>query len=262
MPISMRTPVRRVSQNEFGDIAFEVMRHVFAIHNEIGRFFDERIYKQELAKRMPDVRLEEPINISFESFCTTLFIDVLVGDGGPFEFKAVQKLASSHRMQLLNYLLLCDLAHGKVINVRPENVEHEFVNSTLRPEDRRQFAVDSTHWNQKVPGAARMLDLLVAIMRDWGVGLGISLYEDALLHFFQPPAYEGEDIGVLIGGCQVGTQRLRLIAPGVALKLTALTRNLDQFEDHARRLLAHLDLNTLAWANFDPKQLTLTTLEK
>src|SRR5438067_8290864 len=79
MPISVRRPVRRVSQKEFGDIAFEVMRHVFAIHNEIGRFFDERIYKQELSKRMPGVRLEEPIDIAFESFCKTLFLDVLVG---------------------------------------------------------------------------------------------------------------------------------------------------------------------------------------
>jgi len=41
MPIALRVPVRRLSQREFGEIAFEVMRHVFAIHNEIGRFFDE-----------------------------------------------------------------------------------------------------------------------------------------------------------------------------------------------------------------------------
>jgi len=45
MPISNRTPIRRLSQAEFGDISFEVMRHVFAIHNDIGRFFEEKIYR-------------------------------------------------------------------------------------------------------------------------------------------------------------------------------------------------------------------------
>jgi hypothetical protein len=43
MPIALRVPVRRLSQREFGEIAFEVMRHVFAIHKEIRRFFDETI---------------------------------------------------------------------------------------------------------------------------------------------------------------------------------------------------------------------------
>ena len=45
MPISLGIPVRRISQDEFSELSFEVMREVFAIHNEIGRFFDEKIYK-------------------------------------------------------------------------------------------------------------------------------------------------------------------------------------------------------------------------
>ena len=57
MPITLRFPIRRLSQSEFGEISFEVMRHVFAIHNEIGRFFNEQIYKQELTNRLPGVRL-------------------------------------------------------------------------------------------------------------------------------------------------------------------------------------------------------------
>ena len=68
MPISLRVPIRRLSQLEFGELAFDVMRHVFAIHNEIGRLFDENIYKRELAQRLPGVRLEEPIDITFDSF--------------------------------------------------------------------------------------------------------------------------------------------------------------------------------------------------
>ena len=93
MPITTRIPIRRLSQSEFGDIAYEVMEHVFAIHNAIGRFFDERIYKLELAQRLRNVRLEEPVEVAFGSFRTTYALDVLVADGALFEFKAAESLS-------------------------------------------------------------------------------------------------------------------------------------------------------------------------
>ena len=58
MPILPSIPVNRLSQEEFRDLAFEVMQHVFAIHNEFGRFFNERVYKGEFKARMPEVDLE------------------------------------------------------------------------------------------------------------------------------------------------------------------------------------------------------------
>ena len=57
------------------------MEHVFAIHNEIGRFFDQKIQKREFAQRLPNVRLEEPVEVAFGSFRTTYGLDVLVADG-------------------------------------------------------------------------------------------------------------------------------------------------------------------------------------
>ena len=35
MPISLSEPIRRLSQEEFGELSFEVMRHVFAIQNDL-----------------------------------------------------------------------------------------------------------------------------------------------------------------------------------------------------------------------------------
>jgi GxxExxY protein len=102
MPIKTRIPIRPISQPEFRDVSFEVMRHVFAIHNELGRFFDEKIYKRELAHRLPGVHLEEPVDVTFDSFQKKYFIDVLVGDGALFEFKAAETLAGRHRAQLLH----------------------------------------------------------------------------------------------------------------------------------------------------------------
>ncbi len=111
------------------------MKHCFDIHNEIGRLFDEKIYKRILATRMPGVMLEVPLEIRFQSFYKQYLVDALVAEGGVFEFKAVEELTGRHRAQLLNYLLLCDLAHGKLINVRPESIEYEFVNTQWRCTD-------------------------------------------------------------------------------------------------------------------------------
>lgn len=52
MPIIPSITTTPVSQEAFGKIAFDVMHHVFAIHDEYGRFFDEIIYKRELSRRM------------------------------------------------------------------------------------------------------------------------------------------------------------------------------------------------------------------
>jgi GxxExxY protein len=259
MPVIVPVPIRQLSQQEFGDVAFEVMRHAFAIHNEIGRFFDEKIYKHALARRLPGVQLEVPIDVTFRSFQKRYFLDVLAGDGAIFEFKAVETLTNRHRAQLLQYLLLCDVAHGKVINVRSKDVQHEFVNTHWRQGDRIKFAVRTSDWNAAVPGAARFPDLVIAMLRDLGAGLGIALYEEAILHLMEGTI---ADIAVKIDGHGVGQQRVRLLAPGVALKVTGLNGPLEPFEDHARRLLAHVDVRAIAWVNVNMKEVTFTTLEQ
>lgn len=262
MPIILPPRIRRLSQDEFGELAFEVMRHVFAIHNELGRFFDERIYKQELAHRLPGTRLEEPIDIAYDSFQKRYFIDVLAGEGGIFEFKAVDSLARRHRAQLLHYLLLCDLAHGKVINVRSTDVQHEFVNTRWRTADRIKFDVRAGDWNGAVPGASTLQDLVISLLRDVGAGLATALYEEAITHFFGGPEQVERDVGVTVNGHEVGQQRMRLIAPGVAFKITAINGPLEPFADHARRLLTHIDLRAIAWVNITMKETTFTTLER
>ena len=69
MPIELPSPLRRISQEEIGEIAYEFMEHVFAIHREFGRLFNEGIYKLELAARISEVRLEVPIRVTFGNFC-------------------------------------------------------------------------------------------------------------------------------------------------------------------------------------------------
>lgn len=84
-------------------------------------------------------------------------------------------------------------------------------------------------------------------MRDIGAGLEISLCEEAVVHHFRGPDRVRADVPVRIRGRQVGQQPMRPIAPGVALKITGFDHSLDEFETHARRLLAHVDLHATAW---------------
>ena len=166
MPISCKHTIRPLSQREFGDIAYEVMGHVFAVHRESGRLFDETIYQAEIARRLANAVLEVPIEVAFcRRFRKLYYLDLLVAGGAIFELKTVDALVPRHTAQLLNYLLLTDSMHGKLVNMRPENVVHEFVNTTIRRVDRVSFSNDADNWREVE--ATRLKDLLVPLFRDW-----------------------------------------------------------------------------------------------
>ena len=115
--------------------------------------------------------------------------------------------------------MLCDAAHGKLINVRTENVEHEFVN-THWERLRTRFEIAAKRWNRSLPGAERLCDCLVSVLRDLETGLEIALYEAAVIHNFGGPERVESDVPVQFAGQHLGSQRMRLIAPGVSFKIT------------------------------------------
>ena len=261
MPIMPLHPVRRLTQDEFAELSYEVMRCVFEIHNEFGRFFDEKIYKRELASRFPRVEIEFPIAVTHRTFSTTYYLDALVADGGAFEFKAVEELVPRHRRQLYNYLLLLDLAHGKLVNLRLESVQHEFVNALLRPDERRVFEVCTDRWNGSIPGGEMIIEWVVSMLQDWGTGLELSLYEAAITHFLGGQERVLRDVAVQGSRQGLGHQTMRLVASGVAFKLTAFDPEFGSFEAHARRLLAHADLRAILWINIGSHKVTFVTVQ-
>ncbi|MGH7192677.1 MAG: GxxExxY protein [Candidatus Saccharimonadales bacterium] len=98
MPITVHAELRKISQDDFGHVAFEVMRHAFGIHRDLGRFFDEGIYQAELANRCSGARIEVPIEVSFEGFQKVYFVDLLVEGGAVFEIKTAEGLHDRHRV--------------------------------------------------------------------------------------------------------------------------------------------------------------------
>lgn len=88
MPIECRLNVQPVAQDAFHEIDKVAMRHAFDIHNEMGRFLDERIYQDELAYRCIKSGIEtlrEPmICVTHLDFCKLYFLDILADSGALF----------------------------------------------------------------------------------------------------------------------------------------------------------------------------------
>ena len=264
MPITCNIPLRNLNQEEFGPLAYSVLGDVYRIHNELGRYFDEQIYKRALGSCRPDVRLEEPISISFRTFHTHCKLDVLVGDGGVFEFKAAESFSPRHKAQLIHYLHLAGLSRGLLVNVRTEHVEHHFVNAPLARDERYQFVPRLRNWDSSVPAAAFLHDTLLDMLADWGTGLELPLYEEALIHFLGGLDFVVRPADVQFQDRNIWRQDFRHAAENVVFKLTAFEddESLDNFEKHARRLLDHTSLTALIWANIGRRVVTFSTLRK
>jgi len=260
MPINCPIATIRLSQEEFKLVASDVMRQVFDIHNDFGRFFDEDVYKKELALRMSGVVLELPISVTHDTFTKTYYADVLVNSGGLFEFKATDSIHPRHRGQTLNYLLLLDLGHGKVINLRTEQVQHDFINCTSRLVDLKNPRISDTHWNQDMAGAHALRDTLMSLVTDWGAGLEIGLYEEAVTHFLGGMEKVFLPIPVMSKMGHLTNQRMHIVTPEVAFRITGLRERLEEFEVQARKLLQHTTLNAIHWINITQDSLTFRTL--
>ena len=251
MSITVHADIRHLDQDEFGEIAYDVMERVFAVHNEMGRFLDEDIYRDAVAARLAgNSQTEVLIEVAFKDFRKEYYMDLLVSGGAVFELKTVNRIAAVHRSQLLNYLLLCGLSHGKLINLRREKVEHEFVNTHLSHSDRTAFEVADHQWREPGSAGRSLREWMLAFLREVGAGLDVHLYESAASHFFGDEDAVVHEVRVLLDGQYLGRQKVRLGGPKWAFKVTTIDKaNMSHFEDHARRFIQHTSLDGFHWIN-------------
>ncbi len=261
MPIRVAAEIRRMDDEEFKARTYEVMRHAFDVQCELGRLFHEKIYHREIAFRIPDAQCEVAVDLRFDDFCKTYYLDLLVGGGAIFELKVVEALAERHRRQLMQYLFLADLPHGKLVNLRRARVEHEFVNNVLTRAERADFTAIGDGW-EEIEGP-RFKDRMVELPRDWGTGLDLGLYEEAAACLCgQPPDVES-NVEIRLVNRSLGVQRMRLSAPDVGLKITAMTHEgQGEYHSHIERLLAHTDLRAIQWINIARPDVRFKTIWK
>lgn len=267
MPISCPVSLKPITEAEFRELDYGVTRQVFDSHNEFGRFCDEVIYKNDVARRLrahgvTEVIRELPVEVTHGTFAKTYFVDLLVGLSSVYEFKMATALVGEHRKQTLHYLLLLGCQRGKIFNLRPASVEHVFVATRLTPELRREFRIDAARWRKTGPQSVLLKGVVAELLSDWGAFLDLQLYREALIHFLGGEAQVVQPVDIRTDGCVLGSQRMNLLDADTAFSLTALTKLEEQTrcETHLHRLLSHTRLRAMQWLNFSHHDIQFVTL--
>lgn len=180
MPIEHGVHTTSISDNDFHLLDYEVMGLVFAIHRELGKFWNEKIYQNELADRcqkagLGNVATEVPIQVSFKDFTKFYYIDLLINNT-IYELKTAQTLTGLHQKQTINYLLLAGLNHAKLINMRPPSVQHRFVSTRTTKEKRYDFTVDDEQWQELDEDSIWLKELFETLLEEWGAFLEVNLF--------------------------------------------------------------------------------------
>lgn len=266
MPIEHDFPVTGLSQDEFHAIDRVVMHHAFDIQNELGRFYDEEIYHNELAFRLKEQGLsvvsEGMIKVRHQDFTKHYYLDVLVGPGALYELKAVDALAGVHEKKLLHYLFLLGLHHGKLINFSSSSVTSRFVSTQMTNANRRHFRLVDPLFERIGSDDKLIFEILQALLADWGVCLDISLYEDALVHFLGGAEKRIRPLDISFGGRFIGSQQACLLKEDASLHVSAISKNSTGYQKYLERLFCHTCLKRILWVNFNRNEVELITLKK
>jgi GxxExxY protein len=264
MAIEVATQIRVFDQEQFHAVDKRVMAIVFDLHNEFGRLLDENLYKNALVLRCAQSGIEPAerevaIRVTHGTFLKDYSMDLLFARGMMLEAKTAETITRGHRAQSLNYLFVAGMKHGRLVNLRPERVEHEFVSTTLDPAQRKQFVVADTEWREPNAPCAALKTKLIELLRDWGAFLEVRLYRDALVHFLNGSPASPTDVEIRDGPNLLGRQPMHLLAKDTALSCTAITRGIEQMGEHQRRMLAHTALRYVQWENMNHARIELRT---
>lgn len=265
MPISCDVEIVPLTQHEFSVVDYEIMELAFALHNELGRFCDERVYEAEMRYRCVDrgfeaVSTQVPIRLTHSSFTKMLYADLLINGGALYELKTVDQLAAGNHTQTLTYLMLMGPNHGKLINWRPSSLQHEFVSTRLTPERRRQYRTDRTRWRAATEGYEDLYEVIVSLLSDWGSFLQTSLYMQAIACLHQNVSEKPQSVDIVINERVVGSQHMHLIGESSGVVLSSSTKK-EHYEVHLYRLLQHTKLHRIQWINVAHHDISFVTLE-
>ncbi len=110
-----------MGQLKYQDLSEKIIAAAYAVHNELGCGFIEKVYKNALAIQLEETGVkcscEVPLQVTYRGkvvgeYCA----DVIVEDKIVIEVKAVSRLDPVHEVQLVNYLKATGLNTGLLIN--------------------------------------------------------------------------------------------------------------------------------------------------
>ena len=169
-------------------------------------------------------------------------------------------LNNAHKAQTLNYLYLCGLHHGTLLNFRPERVQHQFVSTTLTAEDRHRVDWDLRDWAPLTLGCDILRSTMLRAFGDWGARLDPALYRDVITHFLGGESKVVRHVEVRSEHCRLGDQRVHLLSSDIAFSVTAVVHRPDLVLEHQRRFLQHTPLQAMQWINLNGQNVSLHTI--
>lgn len=266
MPIFAPALSSTLDQKQFGELDYCVMRHVFECQNELGRLCDEAIYQNDLAARLESAGIpaqkEVKLIVQHRDFEKTYWLDLLAANAAIYELKTHSVLVGEHEAQLLNYLLLCECNHGKLINFRPNQVETKFVNCPITHEARSKFRIDTESWQEHTARDTQFRARMIDLLNDWGNSLDLLLYTEAMIHLLGGEDQTSQLVPLSRNGKLLGNQRLCLLSPDSAFRITALN---GEIEVHRKNLLSLLRLSPLQriqWVNLGRHRVHFITVSE
>ena len=266
MPIECSKAIIMKDQEEFHAIDNKIMKLSFDIHNEYGRFYDEQIYHKQLKLHAENsgfnAESEVVVKVNHKDFSKYYYLDLLIEHGVIYELKAVTALNNTHEQQLINYLLLTGLHHGKLINFRPMSVEKKFCSNRISINYRMEFNLNDNDWDPNIARSQQLKTILKEILNDWGTFLDFNLYKEALIHFLGGKDNLVKPIDIVKNSTIIGQQKIIMLNNNVAIHISGIAEARKHYVQHMYRFLEHTNLNAIQWINFNQQTITLTTIKK
>ncbi len=267
MPIKHDVCARELSRKEYHDLDYQVMGHVFRIHNELGNLHDERIYQGALKAACDESKLqshrEVAIALTHSTFEKVYYVDLLVDNGIAYELKVSESLNHRHKMQLLNYMMLLGVRKGKLVNFRSKSVESEYVSTNITPEFRYRYTIWDEKWISTGERSDEFRQCVIDLLKDWGSYLAIGLYREALVHLLGGAENIIVQTPVIYNGIEVGKSRSYLLDEKNCFAMTGFMRPMSASNHVANlmRYLEHSPFKYLHWVNLGEKKVVFETLE-
>jgi GxxExxY protein len=264
MPIKLSLEIPSIGDNEFAEVDKVVMACAYATHNHLGRFFDEKIYENDLAARLRSegllVNMQVPIAISHARFEKRYYLDLVVNQM-VYELKAVGALNGEHDAQALNYAMLQDVRLVKLINFGEASVRGKLLRNAVNAKNRHQPTIDTTDFKSFGSACDGLIEYLGSLIRDWGTHLSCRLYNEAMVHQYGGEATCLQRIEISSASGLLGTHLVQMYDQYRAFVITGFSMPQDGYRLHSRILLHYAkELESIQWLNLNKSRLEVITI--
>lgn len=262
MPIQCDIELRPVDQSAFHDLDYQVTGLAFTAHNTLGNFLKENAYKRKMVQLMNkngiEVHTESRIRVWHGTFSKHYFCDMLANRSVLYELKASASPAKNHQGQLLHYLFLTGLRYGKLFNFRSGSVDSYFVSTNYTEDERRDLKWNTADWHEN-EHSTKLAGFLRALLLDWGIGLNINLYQEALVHLLQGSLAE-RDIPVEENHLLLSTERWPVLQDSGLFHLSTIRNQPAFYERNLLKFLSLTPYRHLYWTNINKRNVQCKTL--